>query len=254
MTLPGQPASRLAVDSVALVNVQPPVEPTVQPVEPAVQPVVQPVVELVGVVATIGRFPVLAGADLIVGRGEILLLSGPNGAGKTSLLRVCCGLLAVERGRATVLGVDLTTHRTAIRSRVGVLGHTNGLYGDLTVADNVRFWGATVGATAAEVAAALHLMGLADRLADVTVSQLSAGQKRRTALACLVARRAELWLLDEPHAGLDAAGRDELDCTLRSAVDAGATVIIASHEVERSRALATRSVEVVGGHTREIAP
>ena len=79
------------------------------------------------------------------------------------------------------------------------------------------------------------------------VGRLSAGQKRRTALACLVARRAELWLLDEPHAGLDAAGRDELDATLRAAVAAGATVIVASHELERAGSLATRVVDVVGG-------
>jgi energy-coupling factor transporter ATP-binding protein EcfA2 len=76
---------------------------------------------------------------------------------------------------------------------------------------------------------------------------LSAGQKRRTALACLVARRAELWLLDEPHAGLDAAGRDELDAVLRQAVASGATVVVASHELERAGSLADRVVDVVGG-------
>ena len=94
-------------------------------------------------------------------------------------------------------------------------------------------------------------MGLAQRLRDVQVAKLSAGQKRRTALACLIARRAELWLLDEPHAGLDAAGRDELDATLREATRAGATVIVASHELERAGALASRLVEVVGGQVRE---
>jgi energy-coupling factor transporter ATP-binding protein EcfA2 len=94
-------------------------------------------------------------------------------------------------------------------------------------------------------------MGLASRLADVQVGRLSAGQRRRTALACLVARRAELWLLDEPHAGLDAAGRDDLDATLREAAAAGATVMVASHELERAGALATRVVEVVGGQVRE---
>ena len=207
----------------------------------------EPVVHLVGVVAVMGGFPVLAGADLSVQQGEILLLRGPNGAGKTSLLRVCAGLLPVERGEATVLGCDLLTEREAVRQRVGLLGHSNGLYTDLTVADNVRFWGATVGATAAEVDASLSRMGLSNRLADVAVGRLSAGQRRRTALACLVARRAQLWLLDEPHAGLDAAGRDDLDAILREAAGAGATVMVASHELERAGALATRVVEVVGG-------
>jgi len=137
-----------------------------------------------------------------------------------------------------------------VRSRVGLLGYSNFLYTDLTITENVAFWGATVGATAEEVGAAVERMGLAGRLSDVPVRKLSAGQRRRTALACLIARRAELWLLDEPHAGLDAAGRDELDAVLRAATAAGATMIVASHEMERAGALATRMVEVAGGQIR----
>ena len=153
----------------------------------------------------------------------------------------------------SVLGVDLLTDRSAVRPLVGLLGHSNGLYHELTVAENVHFWGSTVGASAGEQAAALQRLGLDGRLADVPVGRLSAGQKRRTALACLVARRARLWLLDEPHAGLDAAGRDDLDATLREAVAAGATVMVASHELERASGLATRTVEIVGGVVREVA-
>jgi heme ABC exporter ATP-binding subunit CcmA len=206
------------------------------------------------VVAVIGRFPALAGASLTVRQGEILLLRGSNGAGKTSLLRVCAGLLPVTRGEARVCGLDVTTNRAAVRQRVGLLGHNNGLYADLTVAENVRFWGATVGATLAETEAAMHHLGLDGRLADVAVASLSAGQKRRTALACMLARRARVWLLDEPHAGLDAAARDELDTTLRSAVAAGATVVLASHELERAGSLATRVVDVVAGRVSAEQP
>jgi heme ABC exporter ATP-binding subunit CcmA len=209
-----------------------------------------PVVQLVDVVAVLDRFPALAGATLTVHRGEIVLLTGPNGAGKTTLLRLCAGLLPPARGTAMVLGLDLAEQREAVRSRVGLLGHSNGLYTDLTITENVAFWGATVGATAEEVGAAVERMGLAGRLSDVPVRKLSAGQRRRTALACLIARRAELWLLDEPHAGLDAAGRDELDTVLRAATAAGATMIVASHEMERAGALATRMVEVAGGQIR----
>ena len=208
-------------------------------------------VVLDGVVAVLGGFPVLAEASLDVGVGEIVLLRGPNGAGKTSVLRACAGLLPITRGTGSIFGLDLATQREAIRPRVGLLGHRNGLYADLTVAENVAFWGATVGATAAEVAGAMHRMDTDGRLADVTVRKLSAGQKRRTALACLVARRAELWLLDEPHAGLDAAGRDELDAILRQAVGSGATVLVASHELERAGSLADRVVDVVGGRVVE---
>jgi heme ABC exporter ATP-binding subunit CcmA len=206
-----------------------------------------PVVELAGAVAVLGSFPALAGASITVERGEIVLLRGPNGAGKTTILRVCAGLLPLARGTGTVLGCDLATQREEVRRRVGLLGHRNGLYLDLSVSENVRFWGATVGASGDEVAAAMERLDLAGRLADLPVRRLSAGQQRRTALACLVARRAQLWLLDEPHAGLDAAGRDELDATLRQAAAAGATVMVASHELERAGSLATRCVDVIAG-------
>ena len=208
-------------------------------------------VELRGVVAVLGGFPALAGVDLTVGRGEVLLLQGPNGAGKTSILRVCAGLLPVERGGGSILGMDITAQRDEIRSRVGLLGHANGLYLDLTVAQNLRFWASTVGATQDEVSAAMKRMGLEGRLASVKAERLSAGQRRRCALASMIVRRAELWLLDEPHAGLDAAGRDEIDSVLRDAVAAGATVVVSSHELERAGALATRVVTVDGGTVRD---
>ena len=205
------------------------------------------VIELNDVVAVLGGFPALAGVSLSVQRGEIVLLQGPNGAGKTSVLRVCAGLLPIERGTGRVLGKDLATQREDIRSRVGLLGHQNGLYLDLTVKQNIEFWASTVGATPDEVATAMARMRIDGRLANVKAAQLSAGQRRRTALASLIVRRAEVWLLDEPHAGLDAAGRDELDELLRSAVRAGATVVLASHESERAAGLATRTVTIDGG-------
>jgi heme ABC exporter ATP-binding subunit CcmA len=205
------------------------------------------VIELSGVVAVLGQFPALAGVDVTVQRGEIVLLQGPNGAGKTSLLRVCAGLLPIERGTGQVLGIDLATNREAIRSRVGLLGHANGLYLDLTVMQNLQFWASTVAATSSEVSDAMATMRIDGRLAEVKASQLSAGHRRRCALASLIVRRAEIWLLDEPHAGLDAAGRDELDALLRSAVASGATVVLASHERDRALGLATRTVTIDGG-------
>lgn len=208
-------------------------------------------VELHDAVAVLGTFPALAGAHLTVRRGEIVLLQGPNGAGKTTLLRVCAGLVPLTRGSATVLGLDVASQREAVRARVGLIGHANGLYHELTVRENVRFWATTAGADTHEVAAVLDRLGLSGRLADVPVSRLSAGQRRRTALACLVARRAEVWLLDEPHAGLDAASRDQLDDTLLGAARSGATILLASHELDRATRLATRVVEVVAGTVRE---
>src|SRR3954449_6044870 len=115
----------------------------------------EPVVALREVVAVLGEFPALAGATLDVARGEIVLLRGPNGAGKTTLLRLCAGLVPVARGTAQVVGHDLATERDAVRRRVGLLGHQNGLYRDLSVAENIAFWGSTVGASEVEVAAAM---------------------------------------------------------------------------------------------------
>ena len=211
-------------------------------------------VELEEAVAVLGRFPALAGATLRVDDGEIVLLRGPNGAGKTTLLRLCAGLLPLVRGTGSVLGLDLSTHRESVRRTVGLLGHQNGLYLDLTVRENVRFWGSTVGASSEETDAAMRRLDVGGRLADIPVGKLSAGQKRRTALACLIARRARLWLLDEPHAGLDASARDELDETLRQAAAAGATIIVASHELERAGSLATRTVDVIAGRVHDEPP
>jgi heme ABC exporter ATP-binding subunit CcmA len=215
----------------------------------------EPVVHLRGAVTLLGRFPALAGIDLDVTAGEIVLLRGPNGAGKTTLLRLCAGLLPVARGEARVLGVDLVDRRQVrdVRRRVGLLGHATGLYDELTVLDNVRFWGRAAGASSADIDAAVRACGLDGRLAALNVASLSAGQRRRTSLACLLARRPELWLLDEPHAGLDQAGRDLLDELVHRAVVGGATVVLASHELDRAEALAHRVVTIVGG-TTDVAP
>jgi heme ABC exporter ATP-binding subunit CcmA len=207
----------------------------------------EPVVHLRAAVALLGRFPALAGIDLDVERGEIVLVRGPNGAGKTTLLRACAGLVPVVRGEARVLGHDLRTDARAVRRRVGLLGHATGLFDDLTVAGNVTFWGRACRAGRADIDAALTLVGMAGRLADVPVAKLSAGQRRRTSLACLLARRPELWLLDEPHAGLDTEARDLLDGLVRQAVGQGATVMLSSHEHDRARALADRVVTLAGG-------
>ncbi len=205
------------------------------------------IVSLQGVVALLGRVPALAGADLVVGESEIVLVQGPNGAGKSTLLRVCAGLLRIESGRAEVLGHDLVTDRAAVRRSVGLLGHDTALYDDLTVEENLRFWARASRIDDEAVPAALDRLGVADRLRDVAVRNLSAGQRRRTALAAVVVRRPRLWLLDEPHSGLDQGGRDLIDQVILDAASAGATVMLASHELDRTLDLATRHLTVAGG-------
>lgn len=207
----------------------------------------EPVVRLRSVVALLGGFPALAGADLTVDGGEAVLLRGPNGAGKSTVLRVCAGLVPVARGEATVLGVDLTKDRQSARRRIAMLGHAGFLYDDLTVRENVTFAVSAAGGDKAAIAGALARLGLDGRLASTRVAALSAGQRRRTALASLVARNAELWLLDEPHAGLDDDGRDHVDGVVREAIATGATVLMASHDTDRATALVTRTMVVAGG-------
>ncbi|HZQ85740.1 MAG TPA: heme ABC exporter ATP-binding protein CcmA [Acidimicrobiales bacterium] len=209
-----------------------------------------PAVRFRAAVAVLGRFPALAGVDLDVDAGEIVLVQGPNGAGKTSLLRACAGLLAVTSGTAEVLGHDLRRDRRAVRRQIGLLGHATGLYDDLTAEDNVRFAVRAAGGATDSVGPALERLGLDGRLRTVAVGRMSAGQRRRTAIAALIAKRPRLWLLDEPHAGLDADGRDLLDALAREAAADGATVVFASHEADRARALAGRTVTMAGGQVR----
>lgn len=206
-------------------------------------------VHLQDAVVLLGRFPALAGASLTLCPNEIVGLRGPNGAGKTTLLRLCAGLVPLARGSGRVLGHDLTDRdgRRAARRQVGLLGHTTALYDDLTLAENLRFWGGANRASEADVGMALDHLELGGRLLDVPVAGLSAGQRRRAALAVLVVRRPRLWLLDEPHAGLDRRGRDVLDGLLVDGAAAGATVLIATHDTGRIDGVLTRTVLVDGG-------
>src|SRR5688500_10142571 len=125
-----------------------------------------PAIRLRSAVALLGRFPALAGVDLDVASGEIVLLEGPNGAGKTSLLRACAGLLPIVYGEATVLGHDLRRDRRSVRRLVGLLGHATFLYDDLTVIDNLRFAVKAAGAELDRLPPALSQLGLDGRLRD----------------------------------------------------------------------------------------
>jgi heme ABC exporter ATP-binding subunit CcmA len=206
-----------------------------------------PAVSLRAAVATPGRFPALAGVDLEVSCGEVVVLEGANGAGKTSVLRVCAGLLPLSAGEGRVLGHDLRRHATAVRRSVGLLGHVPALYDELTVAENVRFALRAAGAGVEGMEAVLARLGVGGRLARTPAGRLSAGQRRRVGLAVVVARAPCLWLLDEPHAGLDAEARALLAELLGQALDQGASVLVASHEPEEVLPLADRVVTMSGG-------
>ena len=216
--------------------------------------VMAPVVHLRSAVALAGRFPALSGVDLTVAPGEIVVVVGPNGSGKTSLLRVCAGLLEVTSGAAEVLGYDLRVDRTEVRRRVGLLGHAAPLYDELNPVENLRFALRAARLPVSLVDPALTRLGIVGRLRRTEVGRLSAGQRRRVALAVLVARRPELWLLDEPHAGLDAAARELLSEVVGEAARAGAAVVLTSHEPDLAEAMADRVVVMAGGQVAAERP
>ena len=198
----------------------------------------------------LGRFPALAGVDLDVESGEIVLLAGANGAGKTTLLRLCAGLLPLRSGSAEVLGVDLSVDRRSIRRSLALVGHETFCYDDLNVRDNIRFATRAAGRSAEDGDAALERLSLG-RVAAVAHGRLSQGQRRRVALAIALARDPKLLLLDEPHAGLDEESRSVLADIVHAAPAEGRTVLIASHELEIARELATREVRISAGQLRD---
>ena len=205
------------------------------------------VVELVDAMCVVDGFPLLAGVDLDVAPAEIVLVSGPNGAGKTSLLRLLAGILPLTAGSATVFGAELGADARAHRARVALVGQESGCYDDLSVARNLRLHARAAGVATNHAHEAMERLDLAE-LANVDHGKLSTGQRRRCALAVGLARKAELLLLDEPHAGLDAAGRDLVDGAVLHASNTGTAVVLVSHELDRARALAHREVRLAGGY------
>jgi heme ABC exporter ATP-binding subunit CcmA len=204
-------------------------------------------------VCLLGRFPALAGVDLDVADGEIVLLTGANGAGKTTLLRLLAGLVPLYSGEANVLGYDLVHDRRGARRELAFVGHETFCYDDLTARENLRFAARAGGRSDSVADAALERVGLVGS-ANVVHRRLSAGQRRRLALAVALAREPRLLLLDEPHAGLDAEGRAVLDAVVRAAPADGRTVLIASHELEQTRPLAHREVVLTAGQTIPATP
>ncbi len=203
-------------------------------------------VDLADAVVVRGGFPLLAGVTLSVEAGTLTVLRGPNGAGKTSLLRLLGGLEALSGGHGVVVGVDLGRgDRRQLRRRVGWVGHEGSFYDDLTAAENLRFAARALGRPDGAVAGALDRVGLAPRARTAT-RRLSAGQRRRLALAWLLVRRAELWLLDEPYGALDDEGRALVDHLVAEATAAGVTVVVSAHE-PLARPGPHREVVLAGG-------
>lgn len=167
--------------------------------------------------------------DFALAPGDALWLSGPNGSGKSSLLRLMAGLLSPAAGSIAWSGAPITADREAHRARLRYLGHLDAVKTHLSVAENLGFWADYWGIAAEAVAPALDRLGIA-HLAGAPARQLSAGQRRRAALARLALGPAPLWLLDEPSAALDTDGIARLAGLIAAAREAGGIVVFSSHD------------------------
>jgi heme ABC exporter ATP-binding subunit CcmA len=213
-----------------------------------------PAISLRSAVALVAGFPVLSGVDLDLEVGQVLVLLGANGAGKTSLLRLLAGLLALRSGEASVLGCRLPDDAAMLRRQVGLAGHDPGFYEELDARENLEFALKAARLDPKAAAEALQRVGLTGRLATTSLSGLSEGQRRRVGLAWLSARRPALWLLDEPHAGLDRSNRHLVGELCEQAARGGACVVLSSHEPELVVPRADVVVTMGGGRVLEVEP
>ncbi len=174
-----------------------------------------------------GGRPVFAGLAFALGPGDALLVTGPNGAGKSSLLRLMATLIAPAEGALYRDGTAVADDPAAHREGLHYVGHLDAVKSDLSVRETLRFW-SRLGGSTDSAADALGRFGLA-ALADLPGRMLSAGQKRKLALARLFCRPAGLWLLDEPTSALDAAGIKELEAALAAHRAAGGIAVVTTH-------------------------
>jgi heme exporter protein A len=191
-----------------------------------------------------GARHVLAGIDLAVGAGEMLQVTGANGSGKTSLLRSLCGLMHLEDGRVQWAGRDIHEDLPDFHSQLVYLGHEPPLKADLTARENLQYWvGIRRPLRPADITAALERAG-AGAWGEEPVRTLSAGQKRRVALAGVVLCGVPLWLLDEPATNLDAAGQRLVATLIDEQLASGGVVIAALHQDLAVSGTAPRRLEL----------
>jgi heme exporter protein A len=217
------------------------------------QAAVEPAVRLEGIARRFGDRWILRGVDFAVEPGEIVVLTGRNGSGKTTLLRIIGTLLRPTRGSALVFGFDTVRDGDRIRGSVGLLGHNNALYDDLTAAENLIFSLRMSGVPAPpeRVAGALEEVGLS-HVGRQRVRGFSAGMRRRLGLARLLLRPPQLLLLDEPYASFDQDGIDIVNEFAARTARAGGVVLLTTHDMTRAVEIMSRRVHIADGRLTEI--
>ena len=190
-----------------------------------------------GLRKTFGTFVAVEGLDLTIARGEVFGLLGANGSGKTTTIRMLTGLLTPTAGTAVVVGYDIARDQEEIRQAIGYMSQKFGLYDDLTVVENLRFYstiyglrGAAREARMTELLADLNLTPRAAQFAGT----LSGGWKQKLALACATAHRPAMLFLDEPTAGVDPAARRQFWEIIYGLAEGGTTILVTTHYMDEA--------------------
>ena len=190
-----------------------------------------------GLTKRFGDFTAVSGIDFEVRRGEIFGKLGPNGSGKTTTIRMMLGLLRPTEGTVDVLGVPVVDLPKAIRSRVGYMSQRFSLYNDLTVVQNLRFYGNAYGlrneALKTAMAEALEMAGLKGR-ENTPTKELSGGWRQRLALGAAILHKPEVIFLDEPTAGVDPVSRRAFWDLLYQLIARGVTVFVTTHYMDEA--------------------
>ena len=213
------------------------------------QPTSELAIDATGVARRFGTRWVLRGVSMQVRAGEAIGLLGANGSGKSTLLRIFGTLLRPSAGAARVFGHDVVGAADRVRTMLGFLAHTPGLYDDLTARENLRFAAAMLGLEGAHDAAAeaaLDRVGLA-RASDERVRGFSAGMERRLAVARMLLARPRLLLLDEPYSNLDADGIAMMSEIISGVVGAGGAAVVVLHELAPAAGILDRTVTLREG-------